>query len=996
MNNIYVRLLAVVLFLTAYSTSAQEWQWLRKIGFGNSYDQCSVLSAATDDNGNTYVTGWFMGKLVLGDKTYSGSFNSYEQYFVAKFDNAGNVVWSNAITPTSSELNVYSIFLDNDGNAYVTGSMSNAYTYNTGKVNFGNGESLALDWLGNVKSSNFICKYSSAGTVAMKKFYTGSSNEYDIAMQVNQYGDMFLKGTLLDSYGNQQPDIYYNDDTVRCYNSSGQLVWKNKFAYKPTAANSGNVQLLTDNDNLWIVSQWDKAQQITFSGETHSIDVYETFLTEYDRTTGALLTVRPTGTEVTYLGTQMVIRNRKLYMLGSFQLIYSPSITFGSIEVKSTKPNDPYYYGEEGFLAKMDISSGEYSWARLMTNFDDEYSLNVSARENIYVGLGGNGINALRYVHKIDAAGSTVWTQSSHAYIHDHVYLGVDKNDNVYATGWVSNGGTASFGSLTFFYNNEVGFVAKLQNVTAALMGISLSSGTLSPTFNPATLQYTATVPNATSSITVTPTAKEAGSVIKINGTAVTSGSASAPIALQTGGNSIVIDVTAEDGSTRKYTVTVTRENGVPVITSPGNKMVDEGTAIDFAIQATDPDAGQELTYSLEQGPPGSYIDYVSGTFTWLPMEEHGPGSFDVKVRVTDNGTPAKYSEVSFSIEVTEVNTAPVILFVDVTGNSDGCGAFHDIHTFAIDMDTPEDDITYSLQGIVPPGAMFDPINGHFSWLPGPGYEGEYLITIRATDSGSPALYDEKSVLLIVNPLMAPEPSGEWSEVIPFQETATFSVEPMPQAYTYRWSVPEGFEIVEGNNTSSIRVKATNGTAFGSIEVRAENGCGEGVPLIKPIMSEKAEATVTLSALEHTFTGEAKSVIVLTEPEGLPVEILYNGSATVPSAAGEYSVTASVQDDNYEGQATGILIINTVTAIGRGIEESVTLSPNPTNGKTTLAFAKKYTADIIVTDAYGRVIQQGTATGIYKLDLENHATGIYFVKVLFKNEAALTLKVMKY
>lgn len=995
MKNIAVRLFIVVLFLTAYSATAQEWQWLRKIGFGNSYDQCSVLSAATDDNGNTYVTGWFMGRLVLGDKTYSGSFNSYEQYFVAKFDNAGNVVWSNAITPTSSELNVYTIFVDKDGNTYVTGTMSNAYNYSTGKVNFGNGESLALDWTGSTHSSKFICKYSPAGTVAMKKFYTGYTDEYGHTLQVNQEGSIFVIGKLLDSYTNTS-NTYNDNDTVRCYNASGQLLWKNKYAYKPEGANSGNIQLLTDKENLWIVSQWDKAQQITFAGETHSIGVYETFLTEYDRTSGALLTVRPARTQLAYLSSQIMIRNRKLYVLGSFHYQYSPSITFGSLEVKSTKPNDTYYYGDEGFLAKMDITSGEYSWARLMTNFDDEYSLNVSAKENIYVGVGGNGINAPRYVHKLDASGTTVWTQNSHAFIHDHVYLGVDKNDHVYATGWVSNGGTATFGSLTFTYNNEVGFIAKLQNVTAGLTGISLSSGTLSPAFNSTTLQYTATVANATSSITVTPVAKEAGSVVKVNGTEVASGSSSAPIALQVDSNSIVIDVTAENGSTRKYTVTVTRENGVPVITPPGNKVVDEGTPIEFAIQATDPDAGQELTYSLEQGPAYASIDFTSGLFSWWPMEEHGPGSYDVKVRVTDNGKPSKYSEVSFVIEVAEVNTAPILAPLMMIGNPEGCGTSYSIHASAFDLDTPADQITYSLQGVVPAGAIFDSEHGDFWWIPGPGQEGQYQITIRATDSGSPALYDEESIILTVDPLAAPVPSGDWLSVIPFNETATFSIEPMPQAYSYRWSVPEGFEIVEGNNTSSIRVKATNGTAQGSIEVRGENGCGEGMALIKPIMSLKASATVTLSALEQTFTGEAKSIQVSTEPEGLPVEILYNGSATVPSAAGEYSVTATVQDDNYEGQASAILIINTITAIGDGIEKSITLSPNPTHGETTLAFAKKYKADIVVTDAYGRIIHQGTATGNYKLNLDDHAPGIYFVRVFSPDEATLTLKLMKY
>lgn len=996
MKNIYVRLIIVVLFLTAYNATAQEWQWLKKIGVGNSYDQCSVLSAVTDDNGNTYVTGWFMGRLVLGDKTYSGSFNSYEQYFVAKFDNTGTVVWSNAITPTSSELNVYSIFLDKDGNAYVTGAMSNAFSYSTGKVNFGNGESLVLDWRGNTYSSNFICKYSPAGTVAMKKFYTGYGDEYANAMQVNRDGDMFVKGTLLDSYGNLQPDVYFYDDTVRCYNSSGQLRWKNHFAYKPADASSGNIQLLTDNDNLWIVSRWEKAQQITFAGETHSVGVYETFLTEYDRATGALLTVRPTRTELTYLNTQMVIKNRKLYMLGSFELIYSPSITFGSIEVKSTKPNDTYFYGNEGFLAKLDITTGEYNWARLMSSFNDEYSLNVSAKEYIYVALGQNGINVSRYVHKLNSSGVTVWTQTSGAYIHEHVYIGLDKNENAYVTGWVSNGGTAQFGSLSFYYNNEVGFLAKLQNITAALTGISLSSGTLSPAFSSTRLQYTATVTNATSSITVTPSVQEASSVINVNGAVVNSATASSPIALQVGTNTITIDVTAEDGSTRKYTVTVTRENGAPIVTPLSTQNANEGILLSFDVQATDPDAGQYITYELVGAPPAASIDITSGIFIWLPTEEDGPGIFTFKVKVTDNGTPAKYTEIPVTVEVHELNMPPILFPPAINGTVAVCGNGFFFKAFAIDADLPANQIIYTLEGNKPNGAFIDPVRGDFFWMPSEAQLGDHVITVRATDSGQPALYQEQTLVLTVLPLESPVESGEWATTIPYNNITTFSVDPVSLASGYTWSVPEGFEIAEGQNTSSIQVKAVNGTAFGSVTVSIVYPCGETMPLVKEIAASKVAATVSLSALEHSFNGEPKPIVVSTDPADLTVDIRYNGSSAVPSAAGEYTVTATVQDDNYEGQASGILIINTVTAIGDGIEKTITLSPNPTNGEATLAFTKRYTADIIVTDAYGHVLEQGTATGVYKLNLEGRASGIYFIKIVSPNEAAFTVKLMKY
>jgi gliding motility-associated-like protein len=92
----------------------------------------------------------------------------------------------------------------------------------------------------------------------------------------------------------------------------------------------------------------------------------------------------------------------------------------------------------------------------------------------------------------------------------------------------------------------------------ATLSDLSMSSGTINTTF--ASSIYTASVTNATSSITLTPTATDAGATIKINGTTVVSGAPSGNIALNAGSNTITTIVTAQDGTTTKtYTLTVTR-----------------------------------------------------------------------------------------------------------------------------------------------------------------------------------------------------------------------------------------------------------------------------------------------------------------------------------------------------------------------------------------------------------------------------------------------------
>ena len=82
---------------------------------------------------------------------------------------------------------------------------------------------------------------------------------------------------------------------------------------------------------------------------------------------------------------------------------------------------------------------------------------------------------------------------------------------------------------------------------------LSLSAGTLSPDFTGKTVQYTATVPNDVTSVTVTATpVNEFATVQSITGNDN----------LQVGTNTIKIVVKAQNGALAQYTITLTREDG--------------------------------------------------------------------------------------------------------------------------------------------------------------------------------------------------------------------------------------------------------------------------------------------------------------------------------------------------------------------------------------------------------------------------------------------------
>ncbi len=122
---------------------------------------------------------------------------------------------------------------------------------------------------------------------------------------------------------------------------------------------------------------------------------------------------------------------------------------------------------------------------------------------------------------------------------------------------------TAQNGTTTRTYSI---MVTRAPPNVADLSNLVANSGTLTPVFASGTTSYAATVTNATTSMTVTPTAIDPKATIKVNGSAVTSGKASGPITLGAEGTATVINaiVTSQDGTvTKTYSITVTRAPSV-------------------------------------------------------------------------------------------------------------------------------------------------------------------------------------------------------------------------------------------------------------------------------------------------------------------------------------------------------------------------------------------------------------------------------------------------
>jgi uncharacterized delta-60 repeat protein len=123
-------------------------------------------------------------------------------------------------------------------------------------------------------------------------------------------------------------------------------------------------------------------------------------------------------------------------------------------------------------------------------------------------------------------------------------------------------------------------------------------------------------------------------------------------------------------------TVIVREVNLPPVLTGiPANATTVRGVPVTLTASATDPDllngVGNTLTYSLVGAPAGAMIDPDTGAFTWTPGELDALTDYPIKVRVVDDGVPAKSSTQTILVSVLPIAIVNDDLLVGATGGKD-------------------------------------------------------------------------------------------------------------------------------------------------------------------------------------------------------------------------------------------------------------------------------------------------------------------------------------
>lgn len=164
-----------------------------------------------------------------------------------------------------------------------------------------------------------------------------------------------------------------------------------------------------------------------------------------------------------------------------------------------------------------------------------------------------------------------------------------------------------------------------------------------------------------------------------------------------------------------------------------------------------------------------------------------------------------------------------------------------------------------------------------------------------------------------------------------------------------RSATPDG--LAEGMETLGISIPAADpgfaAAAPSSVSIQLSDGTA--IP-----------ATVTLSALNPTYTGSTKSPVVTTDPAGLAFSVTYDGLGQAPTNAGSYAIVATITEAGYAGSASGMLVIGKALA-------TVTLgSLSPTyTGTPKAATATTSPAGLVVSFTYDGSSKAPTDAGSY-------------------------------
>ena len=194
------------------------------------------------------------------------------------------------------------------------------------------------------------------------------------------------------------------------------------------------------------------------------------------------------------------------------------------------------------------------------------------------------------------------------------------------------------------------------------LSGLQVAEGTISPEFNKRVKEYTISVPNDVTKLSIAATPEHSKGTVRIKGNDE----------LQIGENTIEIIVTAEDGSTDKYTIKATRADKELSLASLSISFInEEGNNVALPIE---PEFSfdkyeytlEKLSYKIKNLNISATANKENAKIEIIGNEELEAGKNEITVKVTFTKEDGQEEQKTYTISV-EREEEPVIVQLTTT-----------------------------------------------------------------------------------------------------------------------------------------------------------------------------------------------------------------------------------------------------------------------------------------------------------------------------------------
>ncbi len=352
-----------------------------------------------------------------------------------------------------------------------------------------------------------------------------------------------------------------------------------------------------------------------------------------------------------------------------------------------------------------------------------------------------------------------------------------------------------------------------------------------------------------------------------------------APGFVDNGIYTVTITATDIDGLTDEETfnITVTDENGPPVLAAIGDQVVAEGDILDVSIAASDPDGEIPVLTAAGLQPFMSFVDNTDGTGQLLIS----PGFTDVgvyNVTITATDGMGLQDEETLQVTVTDVNAPP-----ELVPSGDQVVSEGNTLDVPVSASDPDNEIpVISATGLPSFASLVDNNNGTATLSLSPGFmdNGIYTVTITATDAAG--LTDEETITVTV-----------------------LDVNAAPElAFIGDQTVPEGdvLDLLITASDPDGEIPVLTATGLSPFMSFMDNGDGTGQLLISPGFTDVGLYSVTITAADAIGLQDEETILVtITEVNAAPILVNIPDQTLEEGSSLQFDIVATDPDNEIPG-----------------------------------------------------------------------------------------------